>query len=85
MKALHGGVLRGLSIGCMPDFLAAARHRTGDLSPLLIDRLDAPGQFNPIWSSSRHLSPNVWVSVYSIAKRLFSSEFQVAPMVNQRS
>lgn len=77
MEALHGAVLRGLGIGCMPDFLAAASLRTGELLPLLIDHLDAPGHFNLIWPSSRHLSPKVRVCVDFISKRLFSNECQL--------
>lgn len=77
MEALHGAVLRGLGIGCMPDFLAAASLRTGALLPLLVDHLDAPGQFNLIWPSSRHLSPKVRVFVDFISRRLFSSECQL--------
>ena len=80
MEALRGAVLRGLGIGCMPDFLAASSLRTGDLVPLLVDHLDAPGQFNLIWPSSRHLSPKVRVFVDFISKRLFSSECQLPPV-----
>ncbi|WP_276121813.1 LysR substrate-binding domain-containing protein [Pararhizobium qamdonense] len=80
MEALRGAVLLGLGIGCMPDFLAAASLRTGDLVPLLVDHLDAPGQFNLIWPSSRHLSPKVRVFVDFISKRLFSSECQLPPV-----
>lgn len=79
MEALHGAVLRGLGVGCMPDFLAAAALRTGELLPLLVDHLHAPGQFNLIWPSSRHLSPKVRVFVDFISKRLFSSECQLPP------
>lgn len=74
MEALHGAVLRGLGIGCMPDFLANASLRSGDLVPLLVDHLDAPGQFNLIWPSSRHLSPKVRVFVDFLGRRLFSTE-----------
>ncbi|PYE44067.1 DNA-binding transcriptional LysR family regulator [Rhizobium sp. PP-F2F-G20b] len=79
MEALRGAVLRGLGIGCMPDFLAAASLRNGELTPLLLDHLDAPGQFNLIWPSSRHLSPKVRVIVDFISKRLFSSDCQRLP------
>ncbi|MET0359708.1 MAG: LysR family transcriptional regulator [Pararhizobium sp.] len=79
MEALHGAVLRGLGIGCMPDFLAAASLRNGELTPLLMDHLDAPGQFHLIWPSSRHLSPKVRVIVDFISKRLFSSDGQLPP------
>lgn len=80
MEALRGAVLRGLGIGCMPDFLAASSLRTGHLLPLLVDHLNAPGQFNLIWPSSRHLSPKVRVFVDFISKRLFSSECQLPPV-----
>ena len=77
MEALHGAVLSGLGIGCMPDFLAVAGLRAGTLVPVLLDHLDAPGQFNLIWPSSRHLSPKVRVTVDFIAERLFSSECRI--------
>jgi DNA-binding transcriptional LysR family regulator len=80
MEALCGAVLRGLGIGCMPDFLAAASLKSGELVPLLVDHLDAPGQFNLIWPSSRHLSPKVRVFVDFISTRLFSSECQLPPV-----
>ncbi len=84
MEALRGAVLRSLGIGCMPDFLAAASLKTGELVPLLIDHLDLPGQFNLIWPSSRHLSPKIRVFVDFISTRLFSSECQL-PSVAQSS
>jgi DNA-binding transcriptional LysR family regulator len=84
MEALRGGVLRGLGIGCMPDFLAAASLKTGELVPLLVDHLDAPGQFNLIWPSSRHLSPKVRVFVDFLSRRLFSSECQLPPVTQVR-
>ena len=77
MEALHGAVLSGLGIGCMPDFLAAAALRAGTLVPVLLDHLDAPGQFNLIWPSSRHLSPKVRVTVDFIAERLFSNDCHI--------
>ncbi|MDP9592366.1 UNVERIFIED_ORG: hypothetical protein J2W19_004957 [Shinella zoogloeoides] len=36
--------------------------------------MDAPGQFNLIWPSSRHLSPKVRVLVDFLAEHLFISE-----------
>jgi DNA-binding transcriptional LysR family regulator len=77
MEALRGAVLRGLGIGCMPDFLAAAALGTAELVPLLVEYLDLPGQFNLIWPSSRHLSPKVRVFVDFISARLFSGEAQL--------
>lgn len=74
MEALRGAVMRDLGIGCMPDFLAEGPVRSGDLVPLLLDHLDAPGQFNLLWPSSRHLSPKVRVLVDFLAERLFMSE-----------
>ncbi|KQT69102.1 MULTISPECIES: LysR family transcriptional regulator [unclassified Aureimonas] len=74
MEALNGAVRRGLGIGCMPDFLAEASFASGALVPLLVDHLDAPGQFNLIWPSSRHLSPKVRVFVDFVVERLFSTE-----------
>jgi DNA-binding transcriptional LysR family regulator len=57
--------------------LVAGALRAGTLVPLLLDHLDAPGQFNLIWPSSRHLSPKVRVTVDFIAERLFSSECRI--------
>lgn len=77
MEALRGAVTRGLGIGCMPDFLAQAPQEADTLVPLLLDHLNAPGQFNLIWPSSRHLSPKVRVFVDFIAERLFTSECRI--------
>ncbi|OLP57749.1 LysR family transcriptional regulator [Xaviernesmea oryzae] len=74
MEALRGAVLRDLGIGCMPDFLAQDAIARGELVPLLLDHLDAPGQFNLIWPSSRHLSPKVRVLVDFLAEHLFASK-----------
>ena len=62
----------------MPDFLATAALRSGELVPLLVDHLHAPGQFNLIWPSSRHLSPKVKVFVDFLSTRLFSTECSTA-------
>ncbi|MEH3120750.1 MAG: LysR substrate-binding domain-containing protein [Sphingomonas phyllosphaerae] len=78
MEALRGAVTGGLGIGCMPDFLAKASFKAGTLVPVLFEHLDAPGQFNLIWPSSRHLSPKVRVLVDFLAERLFATE--CAPM-----
>jgi DNA-binding transcriptional LysR family regulator len=77
MEALCGAVLRGLGIGCMPDFLAEPSLKTGALVPLLINYLDGPGQFHLIWPSSRHLSPKVRVFVDFIRTHLFSTGCQL--------
>lgn len=74
MEALRGAVTGGLGIGCMPDFLAEAPLASGALVTVLLDHLDAPGQFNLIWPSSRHLSPKVRVLVDFLAEHLFSTE-----------
>ncbi|MGY2051607.1 LysR family transcriptional regulator [Methylobacterium sp. JK268] len=74
MEALHGAVRRGIGIGCMPDFLVADGLDSGALIPLLVDHLEAPGQFNLLWPSRRHLSPKVRVLVDFLAERLFRSE-----------
>lgn len=73
MEAIHGAALRGLGIGCMPDFLAQASLESGNLVSILADHLDAPAQFNLIWPSSRHLSPKVRVFVDFITESLFAS------------
>lgn len=74
MEALRGAVTMGLGIGCMPDFLAEAPLASGALVTVLLDHLDAPGQFNLIWPSSRHLSPKVRVLVDFLAEHLFSAK-----------
>jgi DNA-binding transcriptional LysR family regulator len=73
MEALCGATLRGLGIGCMPDFLVEVSLKSGLLEALLADHMDLPGQFNLIWPSSRHLSPKVRVFVDFIIARLLSS------------
>ncbi|WFF42013.1 LysR family transcriptional regulator [Salinicola endophyticus] len=75
MEALQGAVLRGLGIGCLPDFLAAEALGQQRLVPLLMDHLDAPGQFNLIWPSNRHLSPKVRVVVDFLVAHLFTDQF----------
>jgi DNA-binding transcriptional LysR family regulator len=77
MEALHGAAVLGMGIGCMPDFLAQTTLKASALVPLLVDHLDAPGQFNLIWPSNRHLSPKVRALVDFISMRLFSSECQL--------
>jgi DNA-binding transcriptional LysR family regulator len=74
MEALHGAVLRGVGIGCIPDFVAVPSIRSGALVPVLVEFLDAPGQFNLIWPSSRHLSPKVRVLVEFLVERLSGKE-----------
>lgn len=76
MEALCGAVVRGLGIGCMPDFLVNASLRSGALVPVLLDHLEMPGHFNLIWPSSRHLSPKIRVLVDFLGQRLFSEECQ---------
>ncbi len=72
MEALRGAVMRSLGIGCMPDFLAAEPLARGELVLVLRDHLDAPGQFNLIWPTNRHLSPKVRALVDFLAERLFA-------------
>ncbi|SIT15994.1 LysR family transcriptional regulator [Insolitispirillum peregrinum] len=79
MEAVRGAVARGLGIGCMPDFLADSLLASGELVPVLRDFLDAPGQFNLIWPSNRHLSPKIRVFVDYIAERLFASDCRTLP------
>lgn len=75
MEALCGAAIRGIGIGCMPDFLVAAPLRSGALVPVLLDHLEMPGQFNLIWPSSRHLSPKIRVFVDFLSQRLFSTDY----------
>ncbi len=73
MEALRGAVVRGLGIGCLPDFLVQEPVERGDLCLVLRDHLDAPGQFRMLWPSSRHLSPKIRVFVDFIGERLFTT------------
>ena len=79
MEALRGATIRGLGIGCLPDFLAREPLETGALRTLLDDYLDSPGQFRLLWPSSRHLSPKVRVFVDFVSERLFASSCYVPP------
>jgi DNA-binding transcriptional LysR family regulator len=81
MEAVRGAVLASLSIGCMPDFLAAATLKTGELVPLVVDHLDLLGQFNLIWPSSWHISPKIRILVDFISNQLFSNECQLSPVL----
>lgn len=82
MEALHNAVVRGIGIGCMPEFIAAPSIQRGALVPLLTDHLDAPGQFNLIWPSSRHLSPKVRVLVDFLVERLLANECELPAAQN---
>lgn len=70
MEAVLGATLRGLGIGCMPDFLVDRALASGELVSVLGERQGADGQFNAIWPSSRHLSPKVRVFVDHLSERL---------------
>lgn len=70
MEALLGATVRGLGIGCMPDFLVCEALADGRLVSLLDGRLNAGGQFSALWPSSRHLSPKVRVFVDHLGERL---------------
>jgi DNA-binding transcriptional LysR family regulator len=63
MEALHRAAVAGFGIACVPDFLVEESLRTGRLVSLLSAYLDAPGQFNLLWPSNRHLSPKIRVFV----------------------
>ena len=78
MEALHGAVLSGLGIGCLPDFLAAEALDQKRLVALLMDHLDAPGQFNLIWPSNRHLSPKVRAVVDFLVDHLVADSPQLS-------
>lgn len=79
MEALRGATLRGLGIGCMPDFLAREPLASGALRALLIDHIDGPAQFHLLWPSNRHLSPKVRVMVDFLGERLFASRYEALP------
>ncbi|MBO9678153.1 MAG: LysR family transcriptional regulator [Acidovorax sp.] len=70
MEALLGATVRGLGIGCMPDFLVCEALAEGRLVSLLDGHLNAGGQFSALWPSSRHLSPKVRVFVDHLGERL---------------
>lgn len=44
---------------------------SGALRTVLIDHIDAPGQFRLLWPSNRNLSPKVRVLVDFLSQRLF--------------
>lgn len=71
MEALRGATVRGLGIGCLPDFLAREPLANGALRTVLVDHIDAPGQFRLLWASNRNLSPKVRVLVDFLSERLF--------------
>jgi DNA-binding transcriptional LysR family regulator len=79
MEALRGATVRGLGIGCMPDFLAREPLARGELRALLIDYIDGPAQFHLLWPSNRHLSPKVRVMVDFLGERLFASQCEALP------
>lgn len=73
MEALRGATVRGLGIGCLPDFLAREPLASGALRTVLVDHIDAPGQFRLLWPSNRNLSPKVRVLVDFLSERLFAT------------
>jgi DNA-binding transcriptional LysR family regulator len=72
MEALRGATVRGLGIGCLPDFLARESLAAGALRTILMDHIDGPGQFRLLWPSNRNLSPKVRVLVDFLGERLFA-------------
>lgn len=70
MEAVLGATLRGLGIGCMPDFLVLRALASGELVRVLGERNGIDGRFNAIWPSNRHLSPKVRVFVDHLSERL---------------
>ena len=79
MEALRGATIRGLGIGCMPDFLAREPLASGALRAVLVDHIDGPGQFHLLWPSNRHLSPKVRVFVDFAGERLFAAVCDALP------
>lgn len=79
MEALRGAAVRGLGIGCMPDFLARESLASGALRTLLDQDIDGPAQFSVIWPSSRHLSPKIRVFVDFLGARLFATQCDDVP------
>ncbi len=73
MEALRGATVRGLGIGCLPDFLAREPLASGALRTILMDHIDGPGQFRLLWPSNRNLSPKVRVLVDFLSERLFAA------------
>lgn len=80
MEALRGATVRGLGIGCMPDFLAREPLAKGELRALLASHIDGPAQFHLLWPSNRHLSPKVRVMVDFLGERLFASKCETLPL-----
>lgn len=79
MEALCGAALRGLGIGCMPDFLVRGPLAEGKLLTVLDDFIDEPGYFHLLWPSSRHMSPKVRVFVDFLSERLFAKSCEALP------
>lgn len=79
MEALRGATVRGIGIGCMPDFLAREPLASGALRTVLQDQIDGPAQFSLIWPSSRHLSPKVRALVDFLGERLFAARCDSLP------
>lgn len=79
MEALRGATIRGIGIGCLPDFLAHEPLASGALRTLLDLHIDGPGQFRLLWPSSRHLSPKVRAFVDFAGERLFASRCDIPP------
>ncbi|WP_037450216.1 LysR family transcriptional regulator [Sphingobium chlorophenolicum] len=74
LEAVREAVIRGIGIGCLPEFLAKDQLSSGTLVPLLTDIIDVTDQFSLVWPSSRHLSPKIRVFVDFMARHLFASE-----------
>lgn len=72
MEALRGATVRGLGIGCLPDFLAREPLAEGALRTILMEHIDGPRQFHLLWPSNRNLSPKVRVLVDFLSERLFA-------------
>lgn len=73
LDAVRDAVVRGIGIGCLPEFLAKDLIASGSLVPLLTEVIDVTNQFNLVWPSSRHLSPKVRVFVDFMVENLFRS------------
>lgn len=74
MEAVREAVVRGIGMGCLPEFLAKEMLLSGALVPLLTDVIDVSDQFNLVWPSSRHLSPKIRVFLDFMVEHLFTSQ-----------
>ncbi len=70
MEAVLAATIAGLGIASMPDFLAAAALRRGELREILPDEA-AEGVFRLVWAGGRAVSPKLRAFLDFASERLF--------------